>query len=173
MSECVLWTGACNENGYGKVYSKRTKKMVAAHRLAWSIANHQRIPKGMFVCHRCDNPTCINPDHLFLGDNRDNCFDMINKGRSHRQTRRVIPRKKIREMYAAGRSISEIVKETGTFSGTVRAALKHPVAVPVTEPDRVRKRLKRWGLSKKGAEVYLKAQKREGRRMGITEPHNG
>lgn len=78
-SECWEFTGARDENGYGRlsVYSHGTS---LAHRKAWEETNGP-IPPGMFVCHRCDNPPCCNPGHLFLGTNLDNTRDRVAKGR--------------------------------------------------------------------------------------------
>lgn len=68
-----------NEDGYGVLgLKKRGRQLV--HRIAWEAANGA-IPKGMLVCHKCDNPPCCNPDHLFLGSEIDNVRDMIAKGR--------------------------------------------------------------------------------------------
>lgn len=76
---CRLWTGLKNENGYGVTTVKRRK--VLAPRVAWVVEHQREIPDGMLVCHRCDNPSCVLPDHLFLGTQADNVRDMIRKGR--------------------------------------------------------------------------------------------
>ena len=77
-SECWLWTGRKNQNGYGVTY--KHCKPVLTHRRAWEIV-HGAIPDGMQVLHKCDNPQCCNPTHLFLGTHKDNMEDMTRKGR--------------------------------------------------------------------------------------------
>lgn len=83
-SGCHEWNAARFKTGYGAITvgSKRngTKRTEYAHRMAWTIAKGP-IPNGMFVCHKCDNPRCVNPDHLFLGTSQDNMQDMSSKGR--------------------------------------------------------------------------------------------
>lgn len=75
---CWEWTGATSAAGYG-VFGKNTK-LWFAHRFSYELSNGP-IPDGMFVCHQCDNPRCVRPDHLFLGSHKDNMKDMCLKGR--------------------------------------------------------------------------------------------
>ena len=80
--DCWNWTGSKTSWGYGQI---RMKDMYAAHRLSWTIHNGS-IPDGMCVCHHCDNPGCVNPDHLFLGTHADNVADKVKKGRQAKGT---------------------------------------------------------------------------------------
>ena len=75
---CWLWTGYRNRGGYGEL--KHRGKRVLAHRLSWRLA-HGNLPASLHVLHRCDNPACVRPEHLFLGTNQDNVADRIAKGR--------------------------------------------------------------------------------------------
>lgn len=77
FTECVAWTGA-SARGYG--YVSVGGRMLRAHRRAWE-QQYGPIPAGMVVMHRCDNPSCVNLDHLALGTQADNVADMLNKGR--------------------------------------------------------------------------------------------
>lgn len=77
--DCWLWTGRQNAKGYGRVftYSRRagrTCREEMAHRVSYQLA-YGPIPDGLLVCHRCDNPPCIRPNHLFVGTNLDNVYD--------------------------------------------------------------------------------------------------
>jgi hypothetical protein len=77
---CWVWTAGKNRE-YGTFnLNGRGKAPVKAHRLSWYIV-HGELPDDMHVCHKCDNPSCVNPDHLFLGTTQDNLGDMRNKGR--------------------------------------------------------------------------------------------
>jgi len=79
---CWLWRAALSTNGYGQ--TSRDGVQIRAHRLAWELERGP-IPVGLLVLHRCDVPTCVNPDHLFLGTNKDNSRDMAAKGRDGNQ----------------------------------------------------------------------------------------
>lgn len=79
---CWLWTGQRHRpprHQYGIV--TRSGKKIPAHRWAW-ILTYGDIPEGKFICHKCDNPPCVRPDHLFLGDAKSNMEDMARKGRN-------------------------------------------------------------------------------------------
>lgn len=75
---CWIWQGSKNEDGYGrKRYKGRTTYV---HRVFYEVFVG-KIPKGMCVLHRCDTPACCNPSHLFIGTQKDNIDDMVNKNR--------------------------------------------------------------------------------------------
>ena len=81
--DCWIWTGKISVHGYGIIVLPG-KLEIGAHRVSYLI-HRGDIPSGMFVCHRCDNPPCVNPDHLFVGSNLDNVADMTAKGRAKNQ----------------------------------------------------------------------------------------
>lgn len=81
---CWLWTGQFDSDGYGRIKtSNRPRRRIRAHALSWAI-HFGPIPAGLVVCHRCDNPPCVRPDHLFLGTTADNQHDKVAKGRQAR-----------------------------------------------------------------------------------------
>lgn len=77
---CWLWTAALDSKGYG-VIGTGPHKVDRAHRVSYRLFKGD--PTGLDVCHRCDTPACVNPDHLFLGTAKDNIQDMIRKGRKN------------------------------------------------------------------------------------------
>jgi len=78
-SGCWFWTGARKHTGYGQIWVVNSAK--TAHRISWILHNGP-IPTGLCVLHKCDNPPCVNPDHLFLGTRADNNLDCVAKGRN-------------------------------------------------------------------------------------------
>ncbi len=114
---CWLWTGSKNGDGYGAI---GRDPQVLAHRLAWILFCGQ-IPRRKLVLHRCDTPACVRPDHLFLGTQKDNVRDCIEKGRravtageqngGHRLT---VPQvEAVRAARAAGVSAKALAAEHG------------------------------------------------------------
>ena len=81
--DCILWQGSRHTNGYGRL--KIDGKSYKAHRLVWE-AEYGPIPAGMNINHRCDNPPCVNLDHLYLGTQKDNVQDAIGRNRRPRFT---------------------------------------------------------------------------------------
>ena len=78
-SGCWLWLGAVNAWGYGTI--RIDGKTLLAHRVSW-MENRGPIPEENIVCHSCDIPSCLNPDHLWLGTDKENSDDMYRKGRN-------------------------------------------------------------------------------------------
>lgn len=83
-SGCWLWSGSSVVSGYGIVFLNGVQK-ITAHRCSWQM-HRGPIPEGMDVCHRCDTPACVNPDHLFVAPHRENMIDMVVKGRNPKST---------------------------------------------------------------------------------------
>lgn len=96
VSGCWNWTASVDTHGYG--HMRADGKVRLAHRLSYE-AHRGPIPKGMQVCHHCDNRTCLNPSHLFIGTWRDNMMDKLSKNRQSRtrQCGETNPRSKLTE----------------------------------------------------------------------------
>ena len=78
---CWLWNGSLNNKGYGEIGGDAGGPNVLAHRASWKI-HFGELPNNVGVLHRCDNPRCVNPSHLFLGTQKVNMLDCKAKGRT-------------------------------------------------------------------------------------------
>lgn len=107
------WSGAKAKRRYGQV--RVGAKLIAVHRLLWRLLNGV-IPDGHEVCHRCDNPPCINPQHLFVGTHGDNMVDMARKNRGSTVRLEDVPI--IRERAATER-YADIARDYGITESTV------------------------------------------------------
>lgn len=114
--DCWLWTGCVNSYGYGRINIK--KKIIKAHRVSWGLL-FGPIPKGLCILHKCDNPPCVNPDHLFLGTLSDNTKDMIAKGRGGNV--KLFPNqvREIQRRFKAGEIGTILAKEFGVNQGAI------------------------------------------------------
>lgn len=132
-NQCWEWTAGRDKEGYGR-FGHRKSGEVLSHRIAWEIVN-DKLAGDLKVLHSCDNPSCVNPKHLFLGTQADNVADMIRKGRGATTEQRSIPKRGdknhsrklssekvvyIRQRYAAGGiTQKQLALEMGVSKATI------------------------------------------------------
>lgn len=125
-SGCWNWTGSKDSDGYGRFGSVR------AHRVAMTT-QHGGLTSRQHVLHLCDNPGCVNPDHLIIGDQADNMRQKAARGRSHQMVGEMSPNAKlnwskvrlIRKEYAAGmKSQASLAREYGVSQGTISSVVR-------------------------------------------------
>lgn len=123
---CWEWQRSRLPKGYG--HGRFGRRHIYAHRIAWELANGQAVPDGLCVLHRCDNPPCCNPEHLFVGTHLDNAQDRDRKGRKapvpkgeahglHKLTDHGV--REIRALRAAGVPFQRIADQFGVHERTV------------------------------------------------------
>lgn len=125
---CWIWTASKFKTGYGQIRAIEgsPQRNVKAHRLSWELHNGP-IPNGMFICHSCDNPACVRPDHLWLGNNQTNMADRQKKGRTAKgeNSGHVLTEKQVKEMRKRYPKESQrgLAKIFGVSSETARKAI--------------------------------------------------
>jgi hypothetical protein len=121
LSGCWLWHAHVDAQGYGSFLLRPGVHAVGAHRVALSTAVGP-IPAGMFVCHRCDNRACVNPDHLFLGTVSDNHADMVAKQRhahGERQNKAKLTARLVREIRTSSEPLQSLADRLGVSISAV------------------------------------------------------
>lgn len=127
---CWLWTGYVRDGHYGRFAINKAKH--TAHRVMYEQVVGP-IPRGMFVCHKCDVRACVNPDHLFLGTHVENMIDMVVKGRSNKNEGRhgsnnptaILNEEKVLAIRAReGEPYEDIAKDFGVAPKTIGNVIK-------------------------------------------------
>ena len=117
--ECWNWLADTNKKGYGFIWKDGDSEF--AHRVSW-IMKHGEIPPNLRVLHRCDNPSCVNPEHLFLGTDGDNQRDKREKGRSARGSKNgnsKLTSDKVIAIRSSEKPVRHIAEEFGIDASTV------------------------------------------------------
>lgn len=122
-NKCWPWKASKLSNGYGQLTIKQMHFL--AHRISWFIYCG-RIPSGLNVLHKCDNPSCVNPNHLFLGTQKENMKDKVDKGRAYtgihkgeKNPANKLTADDVRDMRSKNGTLKEIAKEYGVSFGLI------------------------------------------------------
>lgn len=136
-SGCWIWTAGASGTGYGTI--KFEGRVQAAHRVSWQV-HCGPIPTGLNVCHRCDTPFCVNPDHLFLGTQAENIHDMDRKGRGRRprgeqNTRARLSEADVQTIRSSSLGIRRLARQFGVVKETIRLARTGETWAHVSRPQ--------------------------------------
>lgn len=115
---CWEYTKGRESNGYSRIMINR--KRSGAHRYSWSLV-HGPIASETFICHKCDFPSCVNPDHLFAGNQHDNILDCLKKGRLKSAKLKPADIQKIRQRLALGHTLRGIATDFSVHHKTILA----------------------------------------------------
>lgn len=113
---CWVYKKGIESNGYTRIMVDW--KRFGSHRLSWLI-HRGNIPKGMFVCHKCDFPACVNPNHLFLGTQQENLIDCTRKGRLASAKLKVSDIPVIRDLLSKGKTLRAIAAKFSVHHKTI------------------------------------------------------
>lgn len=138
INECWVWLGSFDKDMYGQfdLFKDGIISKTKAHIYSWELYNERKAPKniGSVICHSCDHPWCVNPDHLSLGSIQDNINDKVNKGRQARGTTHHSNKlsetqvKEIREIYAqSNTSTYKLAKIYGMSQSTIGAIIRRKI----------------------------------------------
>lgn len=126
-SGCWIWLGGTRANSGGLLYARHSRNdgsSINGHRFAWEI-HHGKIPESLNVCHHCDNTLCVNPDHLFIGTQKDNMQDCVAKGRTNKRrgeekgTLAKLTNEQAEAIRNSWKSQSELAREFGVTQPTI------------------------------------------------------
>lgn len=114
LGPCWVWKAGTISDGYGKINIDSSRKLGLAHRISYGLV-YGPYDESLLVLHRCDNPPCVNPSHLFLGTPSDNSRDMITKGRQKPGGAKLRAEdvRQIRQSVAAGETQRSVAKRFG------------------------------------------------------------
>lgn len=150
---CWIWLGGWDTKGYGRTSGRSS--FVSTHRLFYQQFKGS-IPAGMYVCHKCDTPACVNPDHLFLGTHEDNMRDMAKKGRATRDSTRnaKLTESQVISILQDPRKIREIAEDYGVNRHSIQrikrgATWTSLTGIKSTDRNSVRDRLDRQRRDKR------------------------
>jgi hypothetical protein len=128
---CWIWQSSLDGHGYGQLSDKPNKTVLKAHRISY-FKHYGRLSPDKSVCHRCDNPACVNPRHLFEGTHKDNTADMISKGRGSNPPlvrgelsgQAILTEKDVLAIRSANASGVHLSKQYGVAQSTI-SAIRH------------------------------------------------
>jgi hypothetical protein len=123
VDQCWEWPGLRHRQGYGVLWFKN--EYLLAHRVGYELA-FGPIGEGLYVCHRCDNPPCVNPSHLFAGTQKENLEDMARKRRTRRLTREQVA--EAQSLWERGMRLRDVAERFGVHEKTIsrEARIGHP-----------------------------------------------
>lgn len=164
VGDCWEWIGAVEKDGYGVFHAVIDGILYKrAHRFSWAFHSKSHVPKGMLVCHSCDNPRCVNPAHLWLGTYADNHEDMTRKGRRRIEAKGELAHKakltedQVKLILIDGRPYAQIAADYGV-AGTTITSIKNRESWTHIEVDHIAKNPRGSGSGRRGKSDRITAE---------------